>query len=71
LISFAAQIVVIWMLFANIDFLGGGLAFANWILWINLAVIALGIVGALWLKSAKPQVYDQLGRLLYEGLAKE
>jgi amino acid transporter len=71
LVSFVAQIIVIWMLFANIDFLGGGLAFANWILWINLAVIALGILGALWLRSAKPQVYDQLGRLIYEGLGKE
>ena len=71
LISFVAQIVVIWMLFANIDFLGGGLAFANWILWINIAVIAIGILGALWLKSAKPQVYDQLGRLIYEGLGKD
>jgi len=71
LISFVAQIVVIWMLFANIDFLGGGLAFANWILWINIAVIAIGILGALWLKSAKPQVYDQIGRLMYEGLGKE
>ena len=71
LISFVAQIIVIWMLFANIDFLGGGLAFANWILWINIAVIAIGILGALWLKSAKPQVYDQLGRLIYEGLGKD
>jgi len=71
LISFIAQIIVIWMLFTNIDFLGGGLAFANWILWINIAVIAIGILAALWLKSAKPQVYDQIGRLMYEGLGKE
>lgn len=71
LISFVAQIIVIWMLFANIDFLGGGLAFANWILWINIGVIAVGILGALWLKSAKPQIYDQIGRLMYEGLGKE
>ncbi len=71
LISFVAQIYIIYLLFSNIDFLGGGLAFADWILWINLAVIAVGILGALWLKSARPQVYDQLGRLIYEGLGKE
>ena len=28
-------------------------------------------VGALILKAAKPEVYDKLGRLLYEGLGKE
>jgi amino acid transporter len=71
LISFVAQIYIIYLLFTNIEFLGGGLAFANWIFWINLAVIALGILGALWLKSAKPQVYDKLGRLIYEGMGKE
>lgn len=70
-IAFVAQIYIIYLLFDNIEFLGGGLAFANWILWINLAIIAVGVVGALILKSAKPQVYDQLGRLLYEGLGKE
>lgn len=68
LVSFVAQIYIIYLLFSNMAFLGGGLSFANWILWINLAVIIIGLLGALWLKSAKPDVYDKLGRLLYEGL---
>jgi hypothetical protein len=71
LISFVAQIYIVWLLFSHMDFLGGGVAFANWIPWIIAVIILVGIGGALYLKSAKPQVYDKLGRLLYEGLAKE
>jgi amino acid transporter len=69
-IAFIAQIIVLYMLFTNMDFLGGGLPFANWILWIDLGVLVIGFAGALYLKSAKPQVYDQLGRIMYEGLGK-
>jgi hypothetical protein len=67
-IAFIAQIIVLYMLFTHMDFLGGGLEFANWILRINLLVLVIGYVGALYLKRAKPQVYDQLGRMMYEGL---
>ncbi|MGH6891499.1 MAG: APC family permease [Dongiaceae bacterium] len=70
LVAFVAQIYIIYLLFANIDFLGGGFAFADYILPINIAILVLSVLGALYLKSAKPQVYDQLGRLLYEGLDK-
>ena len=71
LIAFLAQIYVIYLLFSQIDFLGGGLKLADYILPFNIAVIVVGIVGALMLKAAKPEVYDKLGRLLYEGLGKE
>jgi amino acid transporter len=67
-IACVAQIIVLYMLFTHMDFLGGGLSFANWILPINLAVLAIGFVGALYLKSAKPHIYDQLGRMMYEGI---
>jgi amino acid transporter len=71
LIAFVAQLYVIYLLFSQIDFLGGGIKLADYILPFNIAVIIVGILGALWLKSAKPDVYDKLGRLLYEGLGKE
>jgi amino acid transporter len=64
----AAQIYIIYLLFDNLSFLGSGLQFAFYIPWICLAVLVLGLLGALWLKSAKPQIYDQIGRLLYEGV---
>ena len=63
-----AQLYVIYLLFDKLSFLGGGLSFANWIPYICGAVLVLGYLGALWLKSAKPEIYDQIGRLLYEGV---
>src|SRR5205823_4217949 len=62
--------IVVYFLFSNIDFLGGGLSFAHHIWWIDLIVIGIGIGGALWLKSARPKVYDDIGRLIYQGLDK-
>jgi amino acid transporter len=67
-VAFLAQMIVLILLFTNMDFLGGGLSFANWILWIDLAVLVIGYAGALYLKSSKPEVYDQLGRMMYEGI---
>jgi amino acid transporter len=67
-IAFVSQAAVIWLLFSNIDFLGGGLSFARHIWWIDLVVLALGIAGALWLKTARPEAYDNIGRLIYRGL---
>jgi len=70
LIAFLAQVYIVYLLFANIDFLGGGFAFANWILPIVIAVLVAGVAFALYLKTAKPAIYDQIGRLIYEGMAK-
>jgi amino acid transporter len=69
-IAFVSQAGVVLMLFWNIEFLGGGLTFAHHIWWLDIVVIAIGIAGALWLKSSKPTVYDDIGRLIYQGLDK-
>ena len=68
LISLIAQLYVIYLMITQMDFLGAGLALASWILWINLAVLAIGIVGALFLKHSDPKKYDQIGRLIYQGV---
>jgi amino acid transporter len=67
LISFVAQIYVIYLMISQMGFLGAGLALADWILWINLAVLAVGIVGAFYLKTSDPKKYDQIGRLIFQG----
>jgi hypothetical protein len=59
---------VVYLCVANMDFLGGGLAFANWIIWIDLAVLVVGILGAVYIKASDPEKYDKIGRLIYEGL---
>jgi amino acid transporter len=68
IVAFVSQLVVIYLLFSNMDFLSGGLSFARYILWIDVGVIALGFAGAFYLKKHKPQIYDQLGHMIYEGL---
>jgi hypothetical protein len=49
-------------------FLGGGYRFADWIPWIDLAVVLIGIAGAFYLKSSDPKKYEEIGRLIYEGV---
>src|SRR5438132_8981448 len=56
------------MLFTNIDFVSGGLAFARWLGPIDLAVIAAGVGLAFYLKSNQPEKYNTLGRLIHENL---
>jgi hypothetical protein len=48
-------------------FLGAGLPFANWLVWINLVVLAIGIAGAFYFKTSDPKKYDQIGRLIFQG----
>ena len=67
-VSFLAQIYVIYLLISQMGFLGAGLPFANWLVWINVAVLAIGIVGALYLKTSDPKKYDQIGRLIFQGV---
>ena len=66
-IAFVAQIYIIYLLWSNLDFLGGGLTFANWIPWIDLAVVVIGFAGALYLKSSNPEKYERIGRLINTG----
>ncbi len=66
-LAFVSQAYVVYLALTNMDFLGGGFSFANWIPWIDLAVLVIGIGGALWLKTSNPARYDKIGRMIYEG----
>jgi amino acid transporter len=66
--AFAAQAYVLYLLLSNITFLGGGFGLANWLAPIALVVILIGLAGALYLKTRDPSKYDQIGRLVYEGV---
>jgi amino acid transporter len=68
LIGFVAQLYVIYLCLSNMAFLGGGYRFADWIPWIDLVVVLLGIGGAFYLKSSDPKKYEEIGRLIYEGV---
>jgi O-antigen/teichoic acid export membrane protein len=67
-LAFLAQIGIIFLGIANIDVVGGGLAIANWLAPMALGVIVLGLVGAAWLKWRRPERYDEVGRMILEGM---
>jgi amino acid transporter len=67
-LAFAAQACIIFLCISNIDVVGGGLAIANWLAPLALLVILSGLAGATWLKLRRPDRYDQIGRLIFEGM---
>lgn len=68
IISFVGQAVVLFLLFQNLTFIGGGLGLANWLGPIDAVIFALGIGLAFYLKSSQPEKYKTLGRLIHENL---
>lgn len=67
-IAFVAQVAVIGMLVANLDFLSAGYAFAKWIPGLTVAILVIGIAGAMILKRLNPAKYDSIGRMIYDGV---
>ncbi len=68
IISFLGQGAVLYLLFTNIDFVSGGLGFARWLGPIDLAIIAVGVALAFYIRNAQPEKYKTLGRLIHEDL---
>ena len=68
IISFIGQAIVLFLLFQNIDFIGGGLSFVRWLGPIDLAIFAVGIGLAFYFKFSQPEKYQTLGRLIHDDL---
>jgi amino acid transporter len=68
LISFFTQAYVVYLLFKNISFLGGGFGYANLLGPIDGVVVVLGIAAAFYYKKYKPSKFETAGRLINEGL---
>jgi amino acid transporter len=59
------MLYVVYLLFTNLSFAGGGAAgspFFTAIPWIVLAVFLVAAAGALWLRRARPETYSAIGR---------
>jgi amino acid transporter len=67
ILAFIAQVYVVYLCISNMAFLGGGFAFADYIPWIDIAVVALGLAYALYMKRADPQKFENIGRFIYQG----
>jgi len=60
---------VVFLLGKNLDFAAGAAADSPVFKatpWVVLAVYVIGLAYALWLKSARPQIYDEIGRTTLE-----
>ncbi len=68
LLSFISQAYVVYLLFSNIDFLGAGYSYANWLGPIDGVVVLLGVGAAFYFKRYRPEKFEQAGRLINEGL---
>ena len=68
IISFVGQAVVLVLLIQNFGFIAGSFRLANYLIWIDLAIFAVGIGLAFYLKSSQPDKYKTLGRLIHENL---
>lgn len=67
-ISFVAQGIVLYLLFKNLDFLGSGYNYANYLGPIDAGIFALGLAGAFYLKKRDRARFDAVGRLINEGI---
>jgi len=69
LVGGVGMMVVVWLLVRNADAAAGPAAasalFAV-IPWIVVGVFVIGVLGALFLRSRKPALYDVLGRIVLE-----
>ena len=68
LISFFSQAYVVYLLFTNITFLGGGYSYANILGPLDAVVVVLGVGVAFYFKRRRPHKYEQAGRLINDGL---
>ncbi len=67
-LAFISQAFVVYLLFDNIQFLGSGYSYANWLGPIDLLVVLGGVGAAFYLKHRNREKYESAGRLVNEGL---
>jgi FtsH-binding integral membrane protein len=67
-ISFLGQAVVLYLLFKNLNFLGSGFHYANYLGPIDAVVFVVGLAGAFYLKQRDRERFDAVGRLINDGI---
>lgn len=67
LFSCVVQLILVYLLVANLATFAGTSSFANSIPWIMLAILLIGLAWGFYLKAAKPEAYQNIGHLINEG----
>ncbi len=68
LISFVSQAIVLYLLFANISFLGSGFGYANYLGPADVVIFLAAIGGAFYWKNKDRDRFDAVGRLINDGI---
>jgi amino acid transporter len=68
ILALITQALVVYLLFANISFLGSGYGYAKWLGPADLVIVLAGVGAAFYFKKRKPAKYEQAGRLINDGL---
>lgn len=68
LLAFLSQAFALYLCATNMEFLGGGFAFADWIIPLDIAIFAVGLAGAFLIKTTNPAKFEKIGRLIYQGV---
>ncbi len=68
IISFVGQAIVLFLLIQNFGFIAGTFRLADFLVPIDIAIFAVGIALAFYLRNRQPDKYKTLGRLIHEDL---
>src|ERR1700735_840598 len=67
-LSIIAMVVVLWLLWSNLDKIGGSIIWVDIIPWLCLVWLAIGVGLAVGLRKRNPEKYDVLGRMVNSGI---
>ena len=67
LVSFVAQLWLVYLLVANLGTFAGTSPFANSIPWVALVIIVVGLAWGFLLKSMSPEAYKNIGHMVNNG----
>jgi amino acid transporter len=62
------QVYVLYLAIKNLKFLGSGYSYAKWLCWGDLLIFLIGLGYAFYLKNKDRAKYEQVGRMINQGL---
>ncbi len=59
---------MLYLALKNLDFLGSGYGYAKWLCWGDLVIFLVGLGYAFYIKTNNRAKYEQIGRMINQGL---
>ncbi|HSO97965.1 MAG TPA: APC family permease [Solirubrobacteraceae bacterium] len=68
IIAAISQVYVLYLAIKNLKFLGSGYGYAKWLIWADVLIALAGLGYAFWLKRNNRAKYENVGRMINQGL---